>query len=302
MTTQKLRYIIEVVNKGSINEACKTLFISQPSLSTAIKEVEELLGFAIFIRTNKGVVLSQEGIEFLGYARQVVEQEDLLRQRYLKIKPHRQLFSISTQHYAFVVRAFANFVKKYGQEEYEFIFKDTRTYEILEDVKTLRSEIGVIYINNFNEKVMKNFIEQHGLVFHELFTAKPHVFISANNPLAKKSIITLEDLDDFPCLTFEQGENNSFYYSEEILSTIVRKKSIKVSDRATIFNLMIGLDAYTISTGVINPDLNGDGIIALPLAVDELITVGWISHKKTALSKLAEAFIEELKSCVNGYM
>lgn len=299
MTTQKLRYIIEVVNKGSINEACKTLFISQPSLSTAIKEVEELLGFDIFIRTNKGVVLSQEGVEFLGYARQVVEQEDLLRQRYLKIKPHRQLFSISTQHYAFVVRAFANFVKKYGQEEYEFVFKDTRTYEILDDVKTMRSEIGVIYLNDFNEKVIRNFIDQHGLTFHELFTAKPHIFISSTNPLAKKSLITLEDLEDYPCLSFEQGENNSFYYSEEILSTIVRKKSIKVSDRATIFNLMIGLNAYTISTGIINADLNGDGIIAVPLDVNELITVGWISHKRITLSKLAELFIEELKLCVN---
>ena len=298
MTTQKLRYIIEVVNKGSINEACKTLFISQPSLSTSIKEVEEQLGFNIFIRTNKGVVLSQEGVEFLGYARQVIEQEDLLRQRYLKTKAHRQMFSISTQHYAFVVRAFSNFVKKYGQDEYEFIFKDTRTYEILDDVKTLRSEIGVIYINDFNEKVIRNFIDLHGLKFTELFTAKPHVFISANNPLAKKSLINLEDLEEFPCLTFEQGEHNSFYYSEEILSTIVRKKSIKVSDRATIFNLMIGLNAYTISTGVINPDLNGEGIIAVPLNVDELITVGWISHKKITLSKLAELFVEELKSCL----
>lgn len=298
MTTQKLRYIIEVVNKGSINEACKTLFISQPSLSTAIKEVEELLGFNIFIRTNKGVVLSQEGVEFLGYARQVVEQEDLLRQRYLKVKPHRQLFSISTQHYAFVVRAFASFVKKYGQDEYEFIFKDTRTYEILEDVKTLKSEIGVIYLNDFNEKVIRNFIDQHGLIFQELFTAKPHIFISSTNPLAKKSLITLEDLEDYPCLTFEQGENNSFYYSEEILSTIVRKKSIKVSDRATIFNLMIGLNAYTISTGVINADLNGDGIISVPLDVDELITVGWISNKRIHLSKLAELFLVELKASI----
>lgn len=301
MTIQKLRYIIEVVNRGSINEASKSLFISQPSLSSAIKEVEELLGFNIFIRTNKGVVLSQEGVEFLGYARQVVEQEDLLRERYLKAKPHRQLFSISTQHYAFVVRAFVNFVKKYSQEEYEFVFKDTRTYEILDDVKTLRSEIGVIYLNDFNEKVLKNFIEQHGLVFKPLFVAKPHIFIGANNPLAKKSKVYLEDLEDYTCLSYEQGENNSFYYSEEILSTLVHKKNIKVSDRATIFNLMIGLNAYTISTGVINPDLNGDGIVSIPLEVDETITVGWIAHKKITLSRLAEHFIKELELCVGEY-
>ena len=299
MTAQKLRYIIEVVNKGSINEASKTLFISQPSLSNAIKEVESILGFNIFIRTNKGVVLSQEGIEFLGYARQVIEQEDLLRQRYLKLKSNKQVFSVSTQHYAFVVKAFVNFVDKYGQDEYEFIFRDTRTYEILEDVKSLKSEVGVIYMNDFNKKVIQNFIDQHDLKFNQLFTAKPHVFISSKNPLAKKSTIDLEDLENYTCLSFEQGENNSFYYSEEILSTMVHKKSIKVSDRATIFNLMIGLNAYTISTGVINSDLNGDGIIAVPLNIEDFITVGWIAHKKIKLSKLANYFIEELNFCIN---
>lgn len=301
MTIQKLRYIVEVTSCGSINEAAKRLFISQPSLSSAIKEVEEEAGIQIFLRTNKGVVLSQEGVEFLGYARQVLEQVTLLERRYDSSKPVKQLFSVSTQHYAFVVKAFVNLVKQYGGEVYEFVFRDTRTYEILEDVKTLRSEIGVIYLNDFNGKVLRHILKQEELDFHVLFHARPHVFISAKHPLAQRTAVTLDDLEAFPCLTFEQGETNSFYYAEEILSTLPRSKSIRVSDRATIFNLMIGLNGYTISTGVMNAELNGEGIIAIPLAVDEIITVGWISHKKVPLSIMADRFIQELKKETAGF-
>ncbi len=298
MTIQKLRYVIEIVNSGSISEAAKRLFITQPSLSSAVKELEEQIGFQLFLRTNKGVVLSSQGAEFLGYARQIVEQADLMDQRYLNVKPQRQHFSISTQHYAFVVSAFVNFVKQYGSEEYELTFRDTRTYEILEDVKNLRSEIGVLYLNDFNNKVLQHIMGQNGLEFHTLFVAKPHIFVSAANPLAQKAFVTLEDLEAYPCLSFEQGEYNSFYYAEEILSTLSHKKSIHVSDRATIFNLMIGLNGYTISTGVISAALNGENIVSVPLRVEEIITVGWIAHKKVTLSKLAERFVEELHASV----
>jgi DNA-binding transcriptional LysR family regulator len=298
MTLQKLRYIIAIVNCGSISEAAKYLFITQPSLSSAVRELEEQIGFEIFLRTNKGVVLSPAGAEFLGYARQIVEQVDLMEQRYLHAKPSRQHFSVSTQHYAFVVNAFVNLVKGYGSAEYEFTFRDTRTHEILEDVRNLRSEIGVIYLNDFNSKVLGHIIRQNGLNFHPLFIAKPHIFVSTSNPLAQKDLVTLEDLEEYPCLSFEQGEYNSFYYSEEILSTLSHPKSIHVSDRATIFNLMIGLNGYTISTGVISADLNGDEIVAVPLEVEETITVGWIAHKKVTLSRLAEQFVQELQETV----
>lgn len=295
MTIQKLRYIIEIVSCGSINEAAKRLFITQPSLSAAVRELEEEIGIQIFQRSSRGVTLSPQGAEFLGYARQVVEQADLLERRYKDVKPQRQHFAVSTQHYAFVVRAFVNLVQKYASDEYEFSLRDTRTHEILEDVRNLRSEVGVLYLNDFNSKVLTHLISQYGLEFHELFTAKPHIFVSKNNPLAKKKSVTLEDLEDYPCLSYEQGEYNSFYFSEEILSTIPHKKSIQVSDRATIFNLMIGLSGYTISTGVISPELNGDNIVAIPLKVEEQIQVGWIAHKKVTLSKLAQQFVEELK-------
>ncbi|MNB71616.1 HTH-type transcriptional regulator GltC [compost metagenome] len=295
MTLQQLKYVIEVAGRGSMNEAAKRLFISQPSLSNAIRDLEEEIGVTIFERTNKGITLSKEGAEFLGYARQVVEQAELLEKRYLGAKPSPQHFSVSTQHYAFAVNAFVNLVNAHGQEEYELALRETKTYEIIQDVKTLRSEIGILYLNEFNSKVMGRLLKDAGLVFNSLFTAKPHIFISIHNPLAKQSIVTIDQLQAYPYLSFEQGEYNSFHFSEEILSTLSHPKSIRVNDRATLFNLLIGLNGYTISTGVLSADLNGNEIIPVPLDCDESINVGWICHKDAALSKLALAYVEELK-------
>lgn len=295
MTLQQLKYVIEVATRGSINEAAKRLFISQPSLSNAIKDLEEELQLEIFERSNKGISLSKEGVEFLSYARQVVEQAELLESRYMNAKPSPQHFSVSTQHYAFAVNAFVNLVNEYGQEEYEFTLRETKTYEIIEDVKGLRSEIGILYLNEFNGKVINKLLKSANLQFNSLFTAKPHIFISIKNPLAKQSIVTIDELQNYPYLSFDQGEYNSFHFSEEILSTLAHKKSIRVNDRATLFNLLIGLNGYTISTGVLSADLNGNEIIPVPLDCEETINVGWISHKNAALSKLGAAYIEALK-------
>ena len=301
MTFQQLKYFIETVNCGSISKAAESLYIAQPSLSNAMKDLETEVGVELFTRTPKGITLTADGIEFLGYARQVVEQASLLEQRFLSKKPSRRLCSISTQHYAFAVNAFVNMVKKSGADEYEFTLRETRTYEIIEDVKTFRSELGILYMNPFNRKVIEKLLRENGLVFHPLFTAKPHIFVSASNPLAAKEYVTLQDLEDYPCLSFEQGEYNSFYFSEEILSTAYSRKSIRVSDRATIFNLMIGLNGYTISTGIVSADLNGDNITAVPLRVDDSIEVGWISHNSIQLTRQAAMYLEELKEVVAEY-
>lgn len=295
MTLQQLKYVIEVVNRGSINEAAKRLFISQPSLSNAIKDLEEEMQFAIFERSNKGISLSKEGVEFLSYARQVVEQAELLESRYLNAKPSPQHFSVSTQHYAFAVNAFVSLVREFGQDEYELTLRETKTYEIIEDVKSLRSEIGILYLNEFNGKVINKLLKTANLQFTSLFTAKPHIFISIKNPLAKQSIVSIDQLQNYPYLSFDQGEYNSFHFSEEILSTLSHKKSIRVNDRATLFNLLIGLNGYTISTGVLSADLNGNEIIPVPLDCEETINVGWISHRNASLSKLGTAYIEALK-------
>jgi len=294
LTLQQLKYVIEVANRGSINEAAKRLFISQPSLSNAIKDLEEELQIAIFDRSNKGISLSKEGVEFLSYARQVVEQAELLESRYLNAKPSPQHFSVSTQHYAFAVNAFVSLVQQYGHDEYELSLRETKTYEIIEDVKSMRSEIGILYLNEFNGKVINKLLKSANLEFHSLFTAKPHIFISIKNPLAKQSMVTIDQLQHYPYLSFDQGEYNSFHFSEEILSTMSHKKSIRVNDRATLFNLLIGLNGYTISTGVLSKDLNGNEIIPVPLDCEETINVGWIAHRNTTMSKLGVAYVDAL--------
>ncbi len=297
MTLQQLKYVIEVARSRSISKAAQNLFISQPSLSNALKELEKEIGIIIFSRTNKGIVITQEGTEFLGYARQVVEQAELLENRYSNKQSQQQQFSVSAQHYAFAVSAFVRLLKNYHRDEYEFTLRETKTYEIIEDVKNLRSEIGILYKNEFNQKVINKFLREGNLEFHELFEAKPHVFISSRNPLTKQDYVTLEDLLPYPYLSFEQGDYNSFYFSEEILSTLSRPKNIKVSDRATLFNLLIGLNGYTISTGVISKELNSD-IVAIPLKVDERIIVGYITHKHVTNSSLATIYIDYLKETI----
>jgi len=296
MTLQQLKYVIAVAEKGSINEAAKSLFISQPSLSNAVKELEIEKKRTLFVRTNRGITLTNDGAEFLGYARQVIQQSDMLEEKYLTGVPAKQRFSISTQHYAFTANAFVELVKEFGGEEYEFTIRETKTYDIIEDVKLLRSELGVIYLSAYNEIVIRKLLDESDIEFHPLLTVNPHVFLYKEHPLASNSIIDLEDLEEYPCLTFEQGEYNSFYFSEEVLSTRSVKKSIRVSDRAAIVNFIIGLNAYTVATGIFPKYLHGDDIIAVPLNIDEKITVGVLKHKDLTLTRLGEIYWNALKN------
>ncbi len=295
MTLQQLKYLLAVAEKGSISEAAKSLFVSQPSLSNAIRELETEVARTFFVRTSKGISLTNDGAEFIGYARQVVEQAALLEGKYLSGAPVKQRFSISTHHYLFAANAFVQLVKEYGGDEYEFTIRETKTFEIIEDVKLLRSELGIIYLSKFNESVIRKLLKESDIEFYPLFAAKPHVFIYKNHPLAGKKLIELSDLDEYPCLSFEQGAYNSFYFTEEILSARSVKKSIRVSDRAAEVNFMIGLNAYTVSTGVFPKHLHGDDIVAVPLNADELINVGVIKHKDLTLSVLGETYLSALK-------
>ena len=301
MTLQQLKYLIAVVNSGSINEAAKNLYISQPTLSKAIKELEREMGITILKRTSTGIVLSPDGAEFLSYARQITEQVELLENKYLDMPYQEQLLSVSTQHYSFSVDAMVRMIKLHGGDKYQFSLRETRTYEIIDDVKNLKSEIGVMYMNNFNEKILTQLLKENHLTFELLFTARPHVFISKTNPLAQKDKVTLDDLEPYPRLSFDQGEHSSFYFSEEILSTLHSPKNILVSDRATIFNCMIGLNGYTISSGILSEELNGTDIIPIPLDVDDEIKVGWITNNKAQLSRVAKLYLEELVKTIKNY-
>lgn len=295
MTLLQLKYIVTAAAAGSISEAAKQLYIAQPSLTSAIKELESELGITVFRRTNKGILLSAEGEEFLGYARQVIEQTNLIEARYLGAAPVKHQFCVSAQHYSFAVEAFVALLQQYGGEEYDFRIRETQTYELIEDVAKLRSEVGVLYLNRFNETVLRKTIREHDLKFHRLFIAKPHVFVSSFSPLAKKRSVTLEELAPYPRLSYEQGEHNSFYFSEEILSTLESKKDIMVSDRATLFNLLIGLNGYTICSGVISEALNGKNIVAVPLAVDDYMEIGYLTHSRVGPGRFGVLYIEELK-------
>lgn len=296
MTLQQIKYVISVANKGSISAAAKELYIAQPSLTNAIRDLESELGITIFNRTNKGIILTLDGEEFLRYARQVAEQVYLLEEKYIGNSVGKKDFCLSTQHYSFAVDAFVDLIKEYGGDEYDFKLRETQTYEIIDDVSKLKSEVGILYLNTYNETIIRKSIKANDLKFTSLFKAKPHVYVSVDSPLANKESITLDDLDPYPRLSYEQGEHNSFYFSEEILSTIDRKKNILVRDRATLFNLLIGLDGYTICSGIINKKLNGENIISIPLEVDDFMELGYITHSKILPSKLAKLYIDLLKN------
>lgn len=298
MTLQQLKYVITVAEAGTITEAADRLFISQPSLTNAIHELEKEMSLQIFNRTNKGISLSKEGEEFLGYARQVLEQAAILEDKYKGSEGGKKQFCVSTQHYSFAVNAFVDLIKKYGQDEYDFSLRETQTYEIIDDVARMKSEIGILFLNTFNETVITKILKSHNLKFHELFIAKPHVFISRKHPLADKTMITSEELAPYPYLSFEQGEHNSFYFSEEIFSVSERKKNIRVRDRATLFNLLIGLNGYTVCSGVIDKKLNGKDIIAVPLAEEGDMRIGYITHHKGMLSRLGTTYLDALKKYV----
>ena len=298
MTLTQLRYVIEVAEAGSISAAAARLFIAQPSLSKAVGELEAEMGVRIFERGARGVRLTDEGTRFLSYARQVVEQADLLESQYAE--PRRRVFAVSSQHYAFVVNAFVGLVREIGREKYEFSLREGTTAGIIEDVRTQRSEVGVIYLSDFNREIIEGAVKRAELRFEPLFTASPHVFVSRTSPLAGRSSVTLGDLEPFPRLTYDQGSQNSFYFSEELHSTQMVDKQIVVTDRATLFNLLIGLDGYTISSGVLSADLNGEDIVAVPLESDEHMEIGYLHAAGRPLSSVAERYIAHLRSYIAG--
>lgn len=300
MTLQQLKYLVTVADCGNITEAAERLFISQPSLSLAIHNLETEMGVTAFSRTNKGVRITREGEELLSYARQLLEQADIMQEHFGKITDRQPKFSVSCQHYSFAVNAFVELVKQFDADSYDFILRETQTGEIIEDVAQGLSEIGVIYLSEHNEEFLTKLIRRNGLVFTELYKADPHVFISSEHPLAAKDVIELDDLKDYPYLTYEQGNHNSFYFSEEFLSTLDMPKNIQVRDRATLFNLVIGLNGFTVSSGVIDRDLNSEQIIAKPLKMDVSMHIGTVIQKNILLSRYAEQYRENLKNCLNA--
>lgn len=295
MTLTQLKYVIGIADAESMNEAAKTLFITQPSLSAAVRELEAEIGTEIFRRTSRGVTVTPEGEEFLGYARQVVEQYRLMESKYIEKREAKKKFSVSMQHYSFAVRAFVEMVKQFGMDEYEFAVHETKTHEVIDDVRNCKSEMGILYLNDFNKKILSKLFHEYDLEFHELLECGVYVYLWKGHPLADKKVIALEELAEYPCLSFEQGSHNSFYFAEEVLSTYEYKRLIKANDRATILNLMVGLNGYTLCSGIISEGLNGPDYCAIPLQSEERMTIGYISRKGAALSPLGQKYLEEIR-------
>ncbi len=295
MTLQQLRYAICIANQKSMNKAASELFITQPSLSSTIRDLEEEIGLKLFIRTNRGIRITPEGEEFLGYARQMLEQYRLMEERFVKRERFKKKFSVSMQHYTFAVQAFIELAKEFGMDDYEFAVHETKTFEVIENVKNQKSELGILYINDFNQNAIRKILNDNELEFVELFRCGIFVYLWKDNPLAEKKLIEFEDLKNYPCLSFEQGENNSFYLAEEVFSTFEYKQIIKADDRATLLNLMVGLNGYTLCSGIICEDLNGEEYRAIPLNTSGKMRIGYIKKERMPLSILGGKYIAELK-------
>jgi len=297
--------VITISEAGSLNKAAETLYISQPSLTSSMQELEKELGITIFNRSGRGVSLTNDGLEFMQYARHVVQQYDRLMEKYGNGEAVKKKFGVSTQHYSFAVKSFVEMVKQFNMDEYEFAIRETKTREVIDDVAVGRSEIGILYLSDFNRKAIEKILKSNSLEFHHLIDCDAYVYIWKNHPLAKKKVIRFDDLKDYPCLSFEQGAAGSFYFAEEILSTSEYPRTIKANDRATMLNLMVGLNGYTLCSGIICEELNGSDYIAVPFKPDEKekaskMEIGYISKKNMLLSNMAKLYIEELDAYLNN--
>lgn len=294
MTLIQLKYIIATSGENSLNDAAKALFISQPSLSSAIRSAEREIGFEIFIRSANGITLTAKGAEFIGYAKSVMEQYELLDAKYISRTERKKTFSVSMQHYTFAVNAFVELVKQYGMDEYEFEVYETKTYEVIENVKNRKSEIGILYLNDFNRNVLNKLFAEYDLQFAPLLECGVYVYMWKGHPLADRDEIALEELEEYPCLGFAQGEHNSFYFAEEVLSAYRYKRFIRANDRATLLNLMVGLNGYTLCSGIICEDLNGKDYCAVRLKSEEKMTIGYISRNDAGISAIGRKYLEEI--------
>jgi DNA-binding transcriptional LysR family regulator len=306
MTLQQIHYIITISEVGSFNKAAEVLYVAQPSLTSAIKEVEKEIGITIFNRSGKGVTLTNDGAEFLLYARQVYSQYNILLEKFGKSGNVKKKFGVSTQHYSFAVKAFVEMVKSFDTSKYEFAIRETKTVDVISDVSTLKSEIGILYLSDFNRKAILKLLRSNNLEFHKLIECSAYVYLWKGHPLAKEKSIHFAQLADYPCLSFEQGDNSSFYLAEEILSTNEYPRIIKACDRATMLNLMVGLNGYTLCSGIICEELNGMDYVAVPFEADDVnqnssMEIGYIIRKNTLLSKMGSLYIEEIRKYLNDY-
>lgn len=296
MTLQQLKYVDAVATYGTLSEAARRVFVTQPTLTESIGALEEELRVAIFVRSGRGMTLTREGDEFLVYARQILADTAAIQAKYTGRAVRLPQFAVSTQHYSFAVNAFMDVIRAHDAAAYDFTLRETTTSEIVDDVARLRSEIGVLYLSSRNRSALTKIFEREALAFEEILVSKPHVFLGKGHPLAKAKRIRPAELDPHPFISFEQGAENALYFSEEVMGSLDRPKNIRVRDRATMTNLILGLDGFTVASGCLSEDLNGPDITAVPLELDEEIRVGLLHRKDVPLSRFASAFADAIRA------
>ena len=297
MTIQQCKYVLEILKKGSFNEAAKTLYIAQSSLSAAVKSLESELNIKIFERSNNGVCLTSDGAEFVRYASQIIEQNDFILAKYKSEQRYQKLY-IATQHYDFVADIFGKMLNTVTDDSYKISLIETKTYNVINDVENGYCDIGIIAIKNTDFDIMKRILINKKLNFTPLFKTSPHVFVRKKHPVCNQNILTYTQLMQYPFVSYEQGNHNVSFFTEEIMESIDVKKHIEISDRASLMNVLMTTDSYTIGTGIMPSALNEGKIISIPLESSSYYNIGYIFHTDRKCSDLTAHFINMLEELV----
>ena len=295
MNIIQLEYVLEVAGSSSMREASTKLFISQPALSASIRELEEELGILIFERTNKGISLTDEGREFLSYAKKTVGQYKILEDRYLSGNSDKERFSVSTQHYNFAIKAFTEVIKELNPMRYNFSIHETKTKDVLEDVRNLKSEVGVVSFSGSNETVIRKLFRDYQLDFGPLMKRETYVYVWKDHPIADRDEVSIEEMHDYPCVSFDQSGDSNFYLTEEAMSDYSFEKLIRSDDRATTMEIIARLNGYSIGSGMLSEDgAVLKGLRSIKLKEEDPLTIGYITRKRSELSVYGKTYVNEL--------
>ncbi len=302
MTLQQCVYVLKIHDTGTFSEAARQLFIAQSGLSNSVKLLEEELKIKIFERTKNGAVLTSEGAEFIRYAEQMVAQSEFILDRYGS-QSKKDRLHISTQHYDFIADVFCEFIDKCQSGGYNVSLKEKMTHEVIYDVETAMSDVGVIAVKKRDFEIMMRYLQTRDLSFFELLKTPPHMFVKSSHPLSGKTSVHYGELQGYPYVSYDQGKyNNSSLFTEEMSDNVVSDKHIVISDRATLMNMLLKTDCYTVGTGIMPSDLNDGKIISIPIVTDEEYSVGYVVKRNRVNTKMAEQFISLLNSFSSRYI
>lgn len=295
MNITQLKYVLEMASSSSMREASTKLYVSQPALSASIRELEDELGILIFERTNKGIYLTDDGREFITYAKKAVSQYEILEDRYLSRDSDKEKFSVSTQHYNFAIKAFTDLIKKFDPDKYVFSIHETKTKEVLNDVGSLKSEVGIISFSGSNESLIRKFFRDYQLDFVPLMQRETYVYVRKNHKFAGRKEISIDEMKEFPCISFDQSSDDNFYLTEEAMADYSFDKMIKSDDRATTMEIIAELGGYSVGSGMLSKEYSIlQGLVAIKMKEEDPLTIGYITRKGSVLSQYGEEYINEL--------